>query len=92
MTKKIAGAGPAQTDLFHAHATTKCARILDALRQPRGLNRFDAERLGDHCLNSTVAALRRDGYDIRGAWETVPTRYSPDGVRVLRYRCVGRLA
>lgn len=70
--------------------TTKIERILDALRERRGLNRFEAERMGDHVLNSTVAALRREGWFIHGAWEVVPTQYSPDGVRVKRYWCVGR--
>lgn len=69
---------------------TKIGRVLVALEQPSGLNRFDAERLGDHCLNSTVAQLREDGFDIRDEWETIPTRYTPRGVRVKRYRCLGR--
>lgn len=55
------------------------------LRQPGGLNRFDAERIGDHCLHSTVARLRSYGDIIASRWETIPTRYTPDGVRVLRY-------
>jgi len=63
----------------------KIDRILAALRHPAGLNRFQAERLGDHCLNSTVASLRAYGYIIFGEWETVPTRYCADGVRVKRY-------
>ena len=68
----------------------KCIRKIDrgeeALKQPCGLNRFDAERIGDHALNSTVAIVRkRHGDKLRQEWETVPTRFNPDGVRVYRY-------
>jgi len=69
-------------------STTKKARIREALRRPRGLNRFEAERLGDHCLNSTVAALRKQGEAISATWERVPTRHCAKGVRVLRYRAM----
>ena len=70
------------------HCTKKDA-IRFALRHPHGLNRFEAERLGDHCLNSTVAELRADGCAIRSQWEVVPTRFNPRGVRVLRYWLTG---
>ena len=65
--------------------STKKATIREALRRPHGLNRFEAERLGDHCLNSTIAELRADGCVIHSEWEVVPTRFNPRGVRVLRY-------
>lgn len=68
---------------------TKEGRILEALKLPAGLNRFDAERIGDHCLNSTVAKLRAKGWVIRSEAELVKTRYSEAGARVLRYRCSG---
>lgn len=66
---------------------TKKDSILAALRD-RSLNRFEAERMGDHCLPSTVAALREDGYIIHDAWEEVPTRFGRT-CRVKRYRLVG---
>ena len=69
---------------------TKKTRIRLALEQPGGLNRFEAERIGDHCLNSTIADLRHEGWLIIGKWETVPSRYSSRGVRVLRYYSLGR--
>jgi len=53
---------------------TKQLTILAALRD-HSLNRFEAERIGDHCLHSTVAVLRGKGYLIRDDWETVPTRF-----------------
>lgn len=68
---------------------TKKASIREALCQPDGLNRFEAERLGDHCLNSTIAELRADGCVIHSEWEKVPTRHNPKGVRVLRYWLTG---
>jgi hypothetical protein len=69
--------------------TTKIQRILDLLVSGRTLNRFEAESHGDHCLNSTIAVLRRYGYKIVGTWEYVWTRFDRQ-VRVLRYSYVGR--
>ena len=62
---------------------TKKAAILAALRQ-RSLNRFEAERLGDHCLPSTVSSLRSEGHVIHAHDEQVPTRFGRP-VRVKRY-------
>lgn len=70
--------------------TKKIDRVEAALKLPAGLNRFEAERIGDHCLNSTVAKLREiHGDKLTQEWETVPTRYCETGVRVLRYRLAG---
>lgn len=67
-------------------APRKIDRVIAALRLPGGLNRFEAERIGDHCLNSTIAEIRAIfGDKLYQCWEVVPTRYCPDGVRVLRY-------
>lgn len=69
---------------------TKRQRITEALKLPKGLNRFEAERIGDHCLNSTVAVIREQyGNRLIQRWETVPNRFSDKGVRVLRYWIVG---
>ena len=62
---------------------TKKARILELL-QKRSLNRFEAERYGDHCLNSTISSLRKDGYIIYGVMEKVPNRFGTM-TRVMRY-------
>jgi len=64
---------------------SKIDRVLQALHEPDGLNRFEAERLGDHTLNSTIASLRARGVRIDSCWEVVPTRYTERGVRVMRY-------
>lgn len=75
--------GPAKKPL------TKIERVLLHLRQnTRGLNRFEAERLGEHCLNTTIANLRREGWLIVGEWEKVPNRFGSD-TQVLRYRHIG---
>ncbi|WP_148274527.1 helix-turn-helix domain-containing protein [Advenella kashmirensis] len=61
---------------------TKKASILGTLHD-RSLNRFEAERIGDHCLHSTIADLRKDGHNIYSQWEVVETRFKP--TRVKRY-------
>lgn len=43
---------------------TKLARVLTALAQGHRLNRFDAEQLGDHVLNTTVSMLEKRGVRI----------------------------
>jgi len=68
--------------------TTKKAAILEALRHS-SLNRFQAERLGDHCLNSTISELRAEGYLIHSHYEQVMTRFGRQ-VRVKRYCLLGR--
>lgn len=74
-----------QTNL-KAKNSTKLDRVIAALHHPHGLNRFEAERIGCHVLNSTVAVIRkRYGSKLVSEWETVPTRYCERGVRVLRY-------
>ena len=67
-------------------STRKIDRIAASLHRHGGLNRFDAERIGDHCLNSTVSDLRKIyGDRLKQRWEVVPSRYSAKGVRVLCY-------
>lgn len=66
--------------------TTKLERIEAALKLPEGLNRFEAQRLGDSCLNSTAAVLRTIyGSRLVQRWEVVPSRFCTRGVRCLRY-------
>lgn len=61
---------------------TKISMVLETLRK-RSLNRFEAERIGDHCLHSTIAELRKAGHNIYSQWEVVETRFKP--TRVKRY-------
>lgn len=70
---------------------TKLHRIIDLLKnRPEGLNRFEAEQFGDHCLNSTVAVIRdMYGDKLIQRWEKVPSRYTNRGARVCRYWLAG---
>ncbi|TBW32195.1 hypothetical protein E0E54_19850 [Azotobacter chroococcum] len=56
---------------------TKIARILAYVLVPcNSLNRFEAELLGDHCLNSTVAKLANQyGLEFQRQPEKVPNRW-----------------
>ena len=67
----------------------KWRRILRAMLDGN-LNRFHAGKHGDHCLNSTVAELRRDHLvSIDWVWEEVPSLSGSATSRVRRY-CVDR--
>ncbi len=80
------GAGDTAKTTHKPKSIKKIDRVIEAMEQPHGLNRFEAERIGDHCLNSTVAVIRTaHGARLHQEWETVPTRYNSDGVRVKRY-------
>ncbi len=55
---------------------TKIASVLEFFISGQSLNRFEAERLGDHCLNSTVAVLSNTyGLTFIRRTETVPNRF-----------------
>ncbi|WP_454838321.1 hypothetical protein [Pseudomonas mohnii] len=45
-------------------APTKISRVLDFMLEDHSLNRFEAERLGDHCLHSTISSLA-NGYGLK---------------------------
>lgn len=67
------------------HTSNKMARILAYLLTGASLNRFEAERLGDHCLNSTISALaNRHDLKMRREPERVPNHWGRP-CRVLRY-------
>ena len=50
----------------------------------RSLNTFEAQKLGDSCLNTTISTLRAKGENIHDDWETVPNRFGGSS-RVKRY-------
>lgn len=92
MTAKRKGAAPDQENApikSKPDQHTKKSIILAILRAGQSLNRFEAERLGDHCLHSTIAELRSDGYLFRDEWEWIPTRFGKE-VHVKRYSYVGQ--
>ncbi|WP_292934530.1 helix-turn-helix domain-containing protein [Noviherbaspirillum sp.] len=90
MTSKQKGAAPreenAPSKALPAQGT-KESIILTIMRAGQSLNRFEAERLGDHCLHSTISTLRSKGYLFRDEWEWVPTRFGKE-VHVKRYRYI----
>lgn len=52
---------------------TKQAVILHYLTFDGSLNRFEAERIGDHCLHSTISTLRNNyGLAVLDEFESVP--------------------
>ena len=67
---------------------TKESTILAIMRAGQSLNRFEAERLGDHCLPSTIATLRSKGYQFTDEWEWVKTSFNKE-VHVKRYCYIG---
>ena len=66
---------------------TKLDRVINLLKtRPEGMNRFEAEQFGDHTLNSTISIIRGIyGNRLIQRWETVPSRFTSHGVRVLRF-------
>lgn len=69
----------------HTVPTGKKARILSHLLSGGTLNRFEAETLGDHCLNSTISELtNRHGLAFTRQPERVPNRWGKP-CRVIRY-------
>ncbi|MBU1285386.1 MAG: hypothetical protein KJ989_02900 [Gammaproteobacteria bacterium] len=57
-------------------APSKIARILGHLLHTGPLNRFEAERIGDHCLNSTISDLANDhGLTFTRTPEKVPNHW-----------------
>lgn len=80
-------AQPPQAKQRRIRQGTKFAAIIRAfLERPDGLNRFQAERYGDHVLPSTVSSLRRIyGFAIVSIDETVPGR-NGSTVHCSRYR------
>ncbi|MDZ4326594.1 MAG: hypothetical protein U1A73_16485 [Pseudomonas sp.] len=69
-------------------APTKISRVLAYLLQDHSLNRFEAERLGDHCLHSTISSLTH-GYGLKFARRTerVPNHWGLP-CQVTRYSLV----
>jgi len=64
---------------------TKTFSILKHFSTGRTLHRFQAERLGDHTINSSVSSLARCyGLVFNSEWIQVPTNFNKP-VRVKKY-------
>jgi hypothetical protein len=71
---------------FKAAHKSKLATILKVFLSGQSLNRFDAERYHDHCLNSTVSTLQNShGVLIKRHRETVPCVNGKSMTSVNRY-------
>jgi hypothetical protein len=77
---------PAQANHTTSTAPSKICRVLAILISGRSMNRFEAEREGEHCLHTTISALanKHDLLFVRTP-ETVPTNWGAS-CRVIRYR------
>ena len=65
----------ARTQGANNKSVSKNNTILNALVETP-LTRFDAEGLGDHCLNSTISALsNQHGLEFPRRWVKVPNRF-----------------
>ena len=66
-------------------APSKIARVLGHLLHTGPLHRFEAERIGDHCLNSTISDLANDhGLTFERTREKVPNHWGQP-CDVIRY-------
>ena len=78
-------AGQQQVHSTKIKRGTKTRRILKQLAKGNSLNRFEAESLGDHCLNSTISTLaHRYGLQFERKKERVPNRFG-GRTEVIRY-------
>jgi hypothetical protein len=85
--KKAAGQTAASTNSRPNY--NKETMILTIMRAGQSLNTFEAQRLGDTCLNSTISTLRGKGYLFHDEWEWVPNRFGGE-TRVKRYWHIGQ--
>ncbi len=66
-------------------APTKIARVLEYQVFSGSLNRFEAERIGDHCLHSTISSLAHSyGLTFTRTPEKVPNHWGQP-CDVIRY-------
>jgi hypothetical protein len=64
---------------------TKYSNIIDVFMTGNSLNRFEAEELGDHCLNSIISTLSSQlDLEIPRKMEKVPNRFGGT-THVMRY-------
>jgi len=82
--KKIPGS-PKSQGLSYLKEGTKYSNIIDAFQRRENLNRFEAEELGNQCLNSTISTLSSQlGLEIPREMEKIPNRFGGT-THVMRY-------
>ncbi|WP_213879211.1 hypothetical protein [Pseudomonas sp. dw_358] len=78
-------ASPSQGDITTGKAPSKIARVLQHMLYDGSLIRFEAERLGDHCLHSTISSLANSyGLKFQRQLERVPNHWG-EPCTVTRY-------
>lgn len=74
-----------QADITTTEAPSKISRVLAYLVTGKSLNRFEAERIGEHCLHSTISRLTNQyGLTVARKAESVPNNWGSP-CRVVRY-------
>ena len=82
--KKTPGS-PKSQGLSYLKEGTKYSNIIDVFQSGESLNRFEAERYGDHCLNTTVSTISIQlDLKIPRKMEQVPNRFGGT-TNVMRY-------
>lgn len=75
-SEELSSRAHGQSSTATTEAPSKIARLLAHLLAGASINRFEAERLGDHCLPSTVAVLaNRHSLGFQRQPEKVPNRW-----------------
>ncbi|WP_282365608.1 hypothetical protein [Pseudomonas sp. PS02290] len=84
-TRSVEQSSQSQGDITTTEAPNKICRVLAYLITGKSLNRFEAERIGEHCLHSTISRLTNH-YDMTFARkaESVPNNWGRP-CRVVRY-------
>lgn len=59
-------------------------QMMKRILEEKSLNTFEAQKLGDSCLNTTISILRSKGVNVHDDWEKVPNRFGGES-RVKRY-------
>jgi hypothetical protein len=84
-TRSVEQSSPSQADVTTTEAPNKICRVLAYLITGRSLNRFEAERIGEHCLHSTISRLsNQHGLTFTRQPEAVPNNWGRP-CRVIRY-------
>lgn len=84
-TRSVEQSSQSHGDITTTDAPNKISRVLAYLITGKSLNRFEAERIGEHCLHSTISRLTNH-YDMTFARkaESVSNNWGRP-CRVVRY-------
>ena len=80
---------PTNTKIGKTKVKTKQQTIIEATSTKQGLNRFEAQAIGDSCLNSTISSLSKLGYKFRTERETISNRFGGK-THCSRYWLIGK--